>query len=83
MALFKPLLSLLQFASIIQAQVTIASKTLNSTIGYLEVSGASPCYEIHGSGPPPLLFISGAAVLQANFTIAIHDRRGFSRGYSS
>ncbi|KAF2788557.1 acetyltransferase/esterase, partial [Melanomma pulvis-pyrius CBS 109.77] len=59
----------------------------------LPVPGASLYYETYGTGPL-LLFISGgngnadiwrpiASVLQANFTVAIYDRRGYSRSYLS
>jgi len=65
------------------------------TTGYLTAPGASLYYETYGSGPL-LLFISGAngdadiwrPIAQtisssANYTVAIYDRRGFSRSYLS
>jgi pimeloyl-ACP methyl ester carboxylesterase len=65
------------------------------TTGYLTVTAASIYYETYGSGPL-LLFISGAngdtdiwrpiartISSSANYTVAIYDRRGFSRSYLS
>ncbi|KAF2249939.1 alpha/beta-hydrolase [Trematosphaeria pertusa] len=63
------------------------------TTGYLTVPSASLYYETYGTGPL-LLFISGAngdadiwrpvaKLLAANYTVAIYDRRGFSRSYLS
>jgi len=60
---------------------------------YLEVPGASLCYETVGNGPL-LLCISGgngsldiwkmfAEQLKDHFTVAMYDRRGFSRSYLS
>lgn len=62
-------------------------------MGYLELSGASLYYETVGSGPL-LLCISGAngsadlwritaEHLRKHFTVAMYDRRGFSRSYLS
>lgn len=65
------------------------------TTGYLAIPGASLYYETYGLGPL-FLFISGAngdantwrPIAQAisassNYTVAIYDRRGFSRSYLS
>jgi pimeloyl-ACP methyl ester carboxylesterase len=65
------------------------------TTGYLTVPGASLYYETYGTGPL-LLFISGAngdadiwrplaqTLSSATpYTVAIYDRRGFSRSYLS
>ncbi|KAF2106462.1 Alpha/Beta hydrolase protein [Lophiotrema nucula] len=87
---FTPLVVLLYFTVARgQLKMTIPSFTL----GYLSVPGANLYYETIGSGPL-LLFISGgngdadiwrqiAYVLASNFTVAIYDRRGYSRSYLS
>ncbi|KAF2634411.1 alpha/beta-hydrolase [Massarina eburnea CBS 473.64] len=63
------------------------------TTNYLNVPGATLYYETYGTGPL-ILFISGgnghadiwrpvAKVLASNYTVAIYDRRGFSRSLLS
>ncbi|KAF2877128.1 Alpha/Beta hydrolase protein [Massariosphaeria phaeospora] len=62
-------------------------------LGYLPVPGADLYYEVQGSGPL-VLFISGAngnadvwrmmaAILAQNYTVALYDRRGYSRSHLS
>jgi pimeloyl-ACP methyl ester carboxylesterase len=72
---------------------THSATTQNLTTGNLSVPGASIYYETYGSGPL-LLCISGAngnadiwqfiaqhLSSSYNYTVAIYDRRGFSRSY--
>lgn len=83
----------LDISSLLAAQSILATGAANSTTGYLDVNGASLYYETYGTGPL-LLFISGAngdadiwrpiaKILASNYTVAIYDRRGFSRSYLS
>jgi len=83
----------LHYACMTQAQANNKTPPPLTALGYLPVPGASLYYETYGAGPL-LLFISGAngnadiwrpiaGILQANFTVVIYDRRGFSRSYLS
>ncbi|KAJ4289689.1 hypothetical protein N0V90_011018 [Kalmusia sp. IMI 367209] len=91
-ALFSSTISALDFVSLLAPGGSlILPASANSTTGSLSVKGASLYYETYGTGPL-LLFISGAngdaeiwrpiaKTLATNYTVAIYDRRGFSRSY--
>lgn len=91
-------LSFLLSFQVFSQSLNLSSEALarsKQTTGYLIAPGASLYYETYGSGPL-LVFISGAngdadlwrPIAQtisstSNYTVAIYDRRGFSRSYLS